>query len=125
MSMSSPNNTKFQLSTNTTSATMGGVSASSPMQSLTINNFNNVLGQTISFDLEGVSLSFIATGTDDQAGNAAALKSAMDTNSAALTAAGISYLSNSDGTGIEVTKSDLSPVDLSNYIGNANIIQFT
>ncbi len=83
-----------------------------------IDNFVNFVGQTINFTLEGVAISFTATGTGDQAGNAAALKSALDSNSAALSTAGISYALNSNGTGIDITMNKSlggESLDLSNY----------
>ena len=64
--------------------------------SIKLGNFSNTAGETISFDLEGLSFSFIGTGSGGQAGNAAALHTALDAQSAALNAADI-YLEYSPG----------------------------
>lgn len=83
-----------------------------------LNNFNNIVGQTINFSIEGVSISFAAAGTADQQGNASVLKSALDAKSGLLSAAGVSYQLNSAGTGIELTMDSAvggTAIDIDNY----------
>ncbi len=79
----------------------------------TIENFVNESGQIVTFDLEGITVSFTGTGSADQSGNATALNTALTTVSASLTAAGISFTQ--VGSTIELTKNDQSTIDITNY----------
>lgn len=57
-----------------------------------ISGFDNTAGDTVTFSIEGVSISFEAKGGDQQASNAGALFSALQASQAALDAAGVSFV---------------------------------
>ncbi len=85
----------------------------------TLEAFENIAGQSIQFEIEGVAVNFTAAGSDDQAGNATALLAALDDNRTALASVGIEYTLNTAGTGVELT---LTPT--SNNV-QLNLTQFT
>ncbi len=85
-----------------------------------LKTFTNVSGETISFTLEGTAISFTAAGTADQDGNATALKSALDANSAALSAAGLGWDQSAGTDSVTLYKTDGTSIDITDFSGSDN-----
>ncbi|MDD3311190.1 flagellin [Pseudodesulfovibrio sp.] len=81
-----------------------------------IDNFSNTAGETISFDLNGVSLSYTAGATQTE--NSNLLLQELNDHTAALAAQDVIFERTSDETGIYLRSNGDQPLIISNYSGS-------
>jgi len=82
-----------------------------------IDNFANTAGETISFEINGVSLSYIAGATQNE--NSNLLLQELTSHAAELAAQGVIFERTSDEAGIYLRADNDQPLVITNYSGNA------
>lgn len=80
-----------------------------------INNFESPAGSTVTFDLNGTTINYVATGPSDQAGNAANLLAALNAAAGTLSPLGLGFWLSDSGDSVTITRNGNAPIEITNF----------